>query len=32
MTQLQNLRNIQNNSKDLYEIQIKNLKDNVDEK
>lgn len=32
VTQLQNVRSCQNNSKDLYDTQIRNLKEIIDEK
>lgn len=32
MNQLQNVRSCQNNSKDLYDTQIRNLKEIIDEK
>jgi hypothetical protein len=32
MTQLQNVRSCQNNSKELYEAQIRNLKEILDDK
>lgn len=32
MSQLQNVRSCQNNSKDLYETQVRNLKEIIDEK